>query len=684
VLGALLFAPATRAAEPDGFRRCDRALTASQVRHLFQELKDVSGRDGCKLEDVDTRLGATRVTWSRQAAMLPPVLVAPSGCLRASDLDGAQLQATVPPTFKRSCPTSYAKLRTLIGRRVGSLMPTKRAGAGGAGLAVPPVLAVPVTVGVFALALLLALLLLFRGFRGRERRERVERGWLLVVASGFGLALLLRLSVQPAPANWYDAVLPASGALGSRFGPGFLVLQRVVSTLLPWSDTTLFTVNAVIGALAVPIAVAIARERRLPLTAGAALGVLFALAPLHVRISASASQHALASTLTLTALWLWLRADRLGSKLHAALAVVLLAAVALTRAEAWIQLLAIVVWGVLREPEEPASTASQRRRFALVFLGAWAAIGLGCYFLVVVPSHHPMPDVEGIRLAASQLIYQYPDVAFTPPRWVSPLAVLLAVPGGLYLLVKRWRVLAGIAIYLVLAFVPLGRTLQHDGPLGARYFLVTIPLFLTLSACGLYVCGQGVLWVFGLVPRLARAAWLQPALTALLFLAAGLGDLALAAPAYRARYTFQDEYAFLRSDLARVPDGCSVVSLSLRGRRFKRDLDCCLDIHKSPLSLAYPRLHLLEATSARELDGPGCRYYYESAACSIALPPESVSPVDRPGLAFLRRECAQARHKTSSEAAEAHVSPRTTNDYFPHGQPEVRLLRIRSQARGQR
>jgi hypothetical protein len=681
VLGALLFAPATRAAEPDGFRPCDRALKPSQVKHLFEELKDLSGRDGCKLEDVHTRLGATRVTWSRKGAMLPPVLIAPSGCLRSPNLDGAELQASVPPTVERSCPTSYAKLRTLIGRPVGTLVLTRQQGASGAETPVP---AAGLTVGVFALALLLALLLLLRSFLGRERRERGEYSWLFVAASGLGIALLLRLSVQPALANWYAEVLPASGALGSRFGPGFLVLQRVVSTLLPWSDTTLFTVNAVIGALAVPIAVAIARERRLPITVGAALGVLFALAPLHVRISASASQHVLASTLTLTALWLWLRAERLGSKLHAALALVLLAAVALTRAEAWVQLLAIAVWGFLRDPEEPASTASQRRRLSLVFLGAWAAIGLVCYFLVVVPSHHPMPDADGIRSAASQLILQYPDVAFSPPHWVSPLAVLLAVPGGLYLLVNRWRLLAGIAIYLALAFVPLGRTLQHDGLLGARYFLATIPLFLMLSACGLFVCGRSVVWALGLVPRLARAAWLQPALTALLFLAAGLGDLALAAPAYRARYTFQDEYAFLRRDLARVPDGCSVVSLPLRASQFNRDLDCCLDIHKSPLSLAYPRLHLLMAASARDLEGPGCRYYYESAACSIDLPPESASPVDRPALEFLRRACAEARKKTLSQVAGARVSPRTTNRYFRHGPPEVRLLRMRPQPRGQR
>lgn len=663
---------------PDGFRPCDKALSTDQVKQLFDELKQVSGRDGCKLEEVKTRIQATRITWSRNGKMLPPALVGPRGCLRAPDPGGTQLQATVPPEVRRSCPTSAAKLDTLMKRSVGPLASARRTGT--ALRFVPQQFVNYLTVAVFALSALLALLLLVGSARRWKLGEPATRRWALVAGAAFGVALLLRLSVDPAPANWYSVVLPASGELGSRFGPGCLVLQRAAKALLPWTDTTLFIVNVVIGALAIPLAVAIARERRLPLAVGAALGILFALAPLHVRISASASQHVLASTLTLAALWLWLRAERQRSALEAALALLLVAAVALTRAEAWIQLGAIGVWGLLRDSGEPASTASVRRRYAAAFFAFWAAVGIGSYFLLVVPSHHPMPDIEGIRYTAWHLAAQYPDVAFAPPHWVSPLVVILAVPGAVYLLFTRWRLLASIVTFLVLAFVPLGRTLQHDGLLGARYFLATIPLFLILSASGLYACARGVVGAARLAPRLARSAWLQPAVVGVVLLAAGLGDLALAAPAYRARYTFQDEYAFLRQSLARVPAGCTVVGLGLRSPHFQRDLDCCLDIHNSPLSLAYPRLHLTTVPSPRYLRGPGCRYYYQSAACAIDLPPGATAAVDRPGLGFLRRACAEAREKTTSQLAGARVSPRTTNGYFDkRGPPRVRLLAIPAQ-----
>ncbi len=649
---------------------CRQALTAEQVQRIFNELKSVSGRDGCKLEDVSTKRSITNIIWSHNGEKLPPALLAPRGCLATHDLDGAQLQASVPAGVRKSCRTAYATLDGLVGRRVGTLVTQQNSD-------VPPsAIAVPATVCVFVLLPLLALAVGIQTFRRRPQLGSEGRRFLLLGAFAFLLALVLRLFVEPSLANWYTIVLPASGAMGGRFGPGWVVLQRALSIAVPWTDTTLFSANIVIGAFAVALSVGIARERRMPAAAAGALAVLFALAPLHVRISASPSAHVLASTLALAALWLWLRAQRLGSKLHAALALLLMAAAVLTRAEIWVQLGAIGLWAALRDPQEQAAGASRRLRFALTFAGAWALLGAFAYFAIVVPSHHPAPDTQGMRRAASQLLAQYWDVAFSSPHWVSPLAVLLALPGVVYVLVYRWRLLAGIVLFLVMAFVPLGRTLQHDGLLGARYFLATLPLFLMLPAYGLHACAQGLVRALRRVPRLSGAARLQPTATTLLLLAIGFGDWALSVPAYRARYAFQDEYDFLRVALARVPDGCTVASVPVRSVHYHRDLDCCLDPDHSPLSLAYPRLRFARLDKPGDIEGPGCRYYYESSLCSIDLPQAQISAVDRPALDFIRRACDQARRAPLFPVATTRVSSRSTNGYFVRGAPEVRLFRV--------
>lgn len=646
-------------------------MTAAQVHWLFKELLAVSGHDGCKLEDVGTQGAATRIVWSRQGGRLPPALVAPRGCLVSPDLDGVELQARVPSSVRTSCPTSYARLSKLVGHRVGMLVPSATGGLARA-------YAVALTVPVFALALLLLLWMGVRRLRHPQPLGAEQRRWLLLGVAAFLLALLVRLSVTPALANWYAIVLPASGTIGGRFGPGGLIFQRVLSLLFPWSDRTLFVADAVLGAAAVAFVVGIARERRLPVGAAGALVVLFALAPLHVRISASPSEHVLASTLTLAGLWAWLRAQRFDSRAGALLALLLLAGAVMTRAEFWVQIVAIAAWGILRDPVEQAPAPPRRWRFAAVFAATWLLVGVAAYFTIVVPSHQPGPAIEGMQRAARQLVAQYADVAFSPPHWVSPLAVVLALPGLGYLLVRRWRLLAGILLFLVLAFVPLGRTLQHDGLLGARYFLATLPLFLMLPACGIYVCGRGIVWGLRRVPRLADAARVEQAVTMLLLFAVALGDLALVAPAYRARYTFQDEYRFLRGALARVPAGCLVASLPVRSTRYGRDLDCCLDIEKSPLSIAYPKLRFAVLRHPGDLEGPGCRYYYQSAACSIDLPQAEIAPVDRRALDFLRRACREVSKARLSPVAGARVSPRSTNGYFGRRAPEVRLFRVGS------
>jgi len=500
-------------------------------------------------------------------------------------------------------------------------------------------------------------------------------------------ALAVRVLVEPSLANWYSVVLPPEGRSSDmRFGPMYFIMHEALRALGIWSDGTLFLLNACLGALAVLFFTLAMGERRISAGARFAAALCLIVAPLHVRISASSSEHVLSSTLTVMALWLWLRALNRRDLVLGLLALSLLPLVAFTRAEAWVQLAAIPLWGLLRDRGERLHDVPGEGRLrmtsTLVFWLTWALLGLLTYDLVVQHSQHPGPTMRGIAQTARNLFWQYLDVGFAPPYWFSPAAVLLAAAGLPVMAFRRPRLLAGVLLTLVLCFVPLGRNLQHDGILGSRYFLLSIPVFLVMSGYGweavrriparLFPRGAPAWWGWFRLDQAVAAAWAVALLVAL---------LPPALTAYRATYAFQAEYRILRGALAEADPGCVVTQIPVRAVG-ERDLDCCLDVPRTPLTAAFPDLefrnlpdrihpdHLLDLTG-----NESCVYYYAGATCSLVRTGETKA-VDLPAMAWLEEYCGALRMPDGMEAVRrGEVPPVSTNPLFGQDPVPVTVYR---------
>jgi hypothetical protein len=282
--------------------------------------------------------------------------------------------------------------------------------------------------------------------------------------------------------------------------------------------------------------------------------------------------------------------------------------------------------------------------------------------VIATESNHPHADAWSIVLTVFNLVPQFLVVAATPPFWISPIVAALTVFGAIGLYRERRRLLWLLLGALALMFVPLGRYLGHDELLGARYFLPALPLLFLVAGLGL--------------DRVLKRATSARAGTAL-FVVPLVASAALSAPALMTHYTFQDEYRFLRTELAALPQGCTVYSLPVRDDDFGRDLDVALDVAHSPLRLAYPGLKFV-ALSDREPPPSGgtCAAYYQSALCSIT---ETQEVRERFANAYgiERRRCKGASARAGDHPfAEARVSARGVNDVFGGKPPRVALYRL--------
>jgi hypothetical protein len=620
----LLLALWLAAADP-----CAEPVSPQMAQQLYEQLRALPASNGCTLESVNTDRDVVRVRWKRDGRVLPEARLTFGSC-------GAERGWTIaaPAELEQACPIKLSALP----KTVASVTAPRRG------------LLHQCTVGLFAVAFVLVLVwlgaLLLRGGWRRDPR------WVLLVLASFALAVAARLVVEPTMLTWYSDTLPTSGAAAwERFGPGGYVWQEFLRAILPWTDTTVFRANAILGAAAVPLFVLILRERRVPLVGAAAFAVLFALAPLHVRVSASPREHVLAQTATILLLWCWIRAHRRGDWMALAIALLLIPVVALIRPDSWVLLVAVPLFTLLRDPGDENRLG---RRPALAFYAVWAAVGVLVYFAVVIPSHHPGPHLGDQVSALVMALPQFILLAVRSPWWWSPVALLLAVPGVMVMARQRRALLAAVGIYLLAAFGLVGRTFLYDELTGAHYFQTTIPMMLVPAAFGFE-------W---LRERVRVPAWAAlPMLLAATFVPA--------LRAYRVRYTFQDEYRFLRGALAALPDGCSVVALPVRSASFERDPDCCLDVARSPLMLAYPRLRFV-TVDQDVVPTDGCVAYYRGAACSFQ---DTVGVRGHHAAAarYFARACALVAD--GAPIADGEVTDHTADDLFAGRKPRVRLTR---------
>lgn len=501
---------------------------------------------------------------------------------------------------------------------------------------------------------------------------RARRGALAAHAALFALALAAALLVRPAPGNWYLDVLPRASA---RFGPGEPLWQALLAATLPWSDATLFGATAVAGALAPPLLASVARASGLGWPGAIAAATLLALAPLQVRAAASGSVHVPVATAALAALAAWLRFARARRRVDAVLACALLPVCALTRPDALPYLGALALWSVA----PPGAKWRAALRDAACFACAWGATAALTWHDVIRLADHPMLELAATRQVLPRLFAQYVGTAAEPPAWFSPVALVVVAAGLALGAAWRPRLVALVVLTSAASYLALGRGLEHEGLVGARYYLFVLaigmlPGGVALDALALLVARA----VRQASPAVRRAAPVLASAVAIAALAAATVRLGRGAYAYR--YAFQDEYAFLATELARLPDGCTVYTLPTRvPEAFPRDLDCCLAAERSPLAARFPALRvraLPAEEGARVASLPAadaCAVLYEGAVCT----PLATSDPDfvTAGAYYARRcEAARSRH-AGALLAEARVSPATTRGFFGETAPRVRLWR---------
>ena len=480
------------------------------------------------------------------------------------------------------------------------------------------------SVGLFALVglgiLAFAANELRRSFRERSP-DRLPALALFVVALG------LRLAVPIGPTNWHTHLFGLwDPDVTARFGPGTWVLQAGLWSLFSPSDVVLARAYAVIGALSVPLLYGILRAQKASIAVATTFAMFWALSPVHIRISASFSEHVVTSTLTFLLLLVALR----GGAFALGFSALLFAAIGLCRFDAWPQLALVPLWLALVGKGE-GERWSARLANALPYLVLWGGTGLylEANFLSEGGSH-PMPRVEEVLEQVFGLRHwfqvDYLSEAHRLPHWFSPVVVWLTMVGLVWMAVKRRALLAAVIGVLLVSFVPMGRAPSEL--VTARYFLPALAIVLVPAAYGLE-------WILERTKLPKPWAWRGGVYVA---------AFALVIPALGHRYTFQDEYVFLRDELSRLEPGCAVVSLPVRHESMPRDIDCCMSPPLSSLDLALPELRLVELDDAetRFEVGGECLVYYEGPICHL-------DPDDRwKGLwdgtaSFFRRRCDAIR-----------------------------------------
>ncbi|PRQ10221.1 hypothetical protein [Enhygromyxa salina] len=634
--------PARAGASPGFSETCEQALSKDQVDELLDRMRPIAAAGPCSLGRVDTSLFRTEIEWISEAGP-HTALLGPRGCVREPTHEGADLAYYAPPELGERCPAAVELLRAFVGdvrEQLAPVMPDQvaeisdvtdgEADESLAGVDVADPLVVASVAWLAALGLgLVAAGQRWRELAGDEAARSHARRWGIAMVAVFVLALVARFWVVASVGNWYGSFLPPAGVGELRFGASAAVLQASVRALSPWTVNVAFALARVVGALAVPLVVLLVRRLGGSLSAGVVAGVLLALAPIAVRLSASSSEHVLAGTLALAAWVVWLRAAADPRVVPRILSLVLVVLAVLTRVDCWPQLSLIVVWSVVSPVfgQDRVTWLAPARRFAdaLYFGVCWAALGAYAWVRLVVPSNHPGPELDGIRDAAKLLVSQFWVATITPPHWISPLCLGLAVVGiGLAAWARRWRLLLGAVLSLALIFIPIGRNLTHDGLTGARYFVLALPILVLLAA---QVGEAASDYLQG--PRAGqRRAWLGAGALALVVV-----ESVAARPGWRHVYTFQAEYVFLAKQLqGRDLDGCTLWFVRPRQATDEPDLDCCLAPDRSPLRLLAPDLRFRSMPNDAEPDDAhGCHLYYEGSLCEIdpSLAPRAPETVAR-------------------------------------------------------
>jgi hypothetical protein len=410
------------------------------------------------------------------------------------------------------------------------------------------------------------------------------------------LALLLRVVATGVPAD-IRAVLGETRV--SR--GGFVAFSHLIYALLPAGDESLWNVDRVCGALAVPLLYAVVRarfaDRLIALGAAAAL----AMTPFLVRFAATDTPY-----IPLTAAWLGalVAYDRYAER--PAVRTLLLALALLTTA---IQLRPDAMWLVAPTALLVLARTLPPRR---ALLGP-AAIACGVAFLALnaLPTAVAFTGHAGGGYAQAFVLFG----SLVGSPWIVPAMTPLGLTAllGLGALAALGHGRAGV-LWLLATLIADPINFPADTPYGhyanARYHIPSMYL-----ACGLI--GLGSAAMIRLVARVARrelaaAPWLVVGLIAL----AALPRLDL----LWHMWTPQREFVFFRAGVAQIDPQCRIVSLTATS-----------DAGFVPFHYLAPD-RLLDITEFLAEGSDGCVVYYRNANCysgSLGLVDHRIHPACR-------------------------------------------------------
>ena len=495
------------------------------------------------------------------------------------------------------------------------------------------------------------------------------------LAACLTLAVAARLALDPFPADVWLSTSQGLWITGvHHWSAAYSVLLHLLYWVLPTTLNTAAAANVVLSCatvLAVYIFAALYfDDRRVALASAAVL----ALQPISIRYAASDSPHVL-TTLTLflavlfTTLWI-----RRGGYLLALQAAGWLAVCANTRIEAAVCAGAVIcVAGGLYSRRSPATW-----RQLLV-------AALPCLAVMAFPVWDALTTVlERPAIGAFSLLGILKDPFLRSPH--SPVVVigLAALGGGVVLAPGKLR---RPGLLWILAIVPMAMPSIYITDAGwehtHRHSLPTLAMFAL-------VAGVGLGWLLG--PGLSRVtreplgdrarAWLAPALALLIAALAAAPNLSILTKTW----SHELEFRFLRGNLGRVKDGCTVVGI--------KQPDAHVGLNLFPvLSHEVGRQHhWREPAELLAMDGrpPACTVFIESASChaSHARPPSAGDGMFKLCAAIMDGYVLQPV-ATTTIPAQPYIGEVFTRDPIPLGIHRVlgRKPRARSgrrQVRGRR
>lgn len=639
-------------------RPCPWAVTPEASQKLYENMRNSAPlAEDCTLGDQTVQQNVVQQQWQKGPQHIP-LHWAARACTTGDD---PRLEPLEMQLFSQQCPQTATRL-ALLAQSPDWPRATLPIPSDQLHVLHTDIQLVQATAVLEVLVLLGLLLWLLLGLRQLWLTPELRVEWQLGVGVLI-LALLSRFLTPPTLSNWYTPTLGLQPEPRAElYGSGHAALQWLLRAVLPWTDTTIFATNQLLGALVPPLWFVALRQRKIHPGTAALAGALLAVLPLHVRLSASASEHVLAATAWMGALVAWqssLRQERWMPRIFLGLLGMALGALtALTRVDTAPLVLTLALWTLLADPEELPPRLARRWIYALLLLLVWVVTFALVFPLVqtaVLAHGTPLPQWADRQQAMHDFLPGLRRLAFASPGWIGPLvgsAVLFGLLRGLLQIPV-------LTVTLVLTFlcVPLGIGRSPYDFVMMRYYLPVLPL-LTLPAA---LAFQSVV----------TRKWLGPLVIVLTVL--------LGWRAWQVRYAFQDEYTWLLHQLEQQNQPCTVAQVAVGNRySIRQDVDCCLDLTRCPLIAALPTHTFVQTDTQAELLAVkgNCVLYYEGAVCAMADTPEMLN-ARAPELAWFRQRCAEV-HQTPGlvKMAETHVTPRGHRDAFGRDPVPVRLWRL--------